>query len=205
MRTEVIKLEEKASLPEALKKAAGVIKKGGLVAFPTETVYGLGADYKNKKAVERLYKVKDRPKDKPFTAHIANLDELEALGCEIDDSLRKIIEAFWPGPLTLIFKTSRGEKVGVRMPANKFARDFISICGVSLAAPSANISGRRPPRRAEDVLRDLDGKIEMLLDGGPAEIGIESTVMDVSVRPYRILRPGAVDGARIAGVVGRVV
>ena len=192
MRTEVIKVESRQPDKEALNKAAEIIRKGGLVAFPTETVYGLAADYLNERALEKLYGVKERPKDKPFTVHISGFDDLTKLSCEITAFSKALIEKFWPGPLTLVLNTDSGGKVGVRMPRNKVALEFISACATPIVAPSANISGRRPPRSAEDVLKDLNGRIEMILDGGETEVGIESTVVDASVRPYRILREGAI-------------
>lgn len=200
MKTEVIKVDAHKPDKEVLKEAAKVIKKGGLVAFPTETVYGLGADYLNKETIQRLYEVKNRPKDKPFTVHISNLDDLAKLSCEILLYSRHLIERFWPGPLTLIFKTDSGDKLGVRMPHNRIAREFISECTAPIVAPSANISGRKPPRNAEDVLADLDGKIDLLLDGGETDVGIESTIIDVSTFPYRVLREGAIKKSRIADI-----
>ena len=200
MKTEIIKVNAKKPDRGALKKAAEVIEKGGIVAFPTETVYGLGANYLDKKAVQKLYKVKKRPSDKPFTVHISKFDELGELRCEITFYSKRLIEKLWPGPLTLIFKTKSGDKIGVRMPKNKIALDFISLCKTSIVAPSANISGDKPPRKADDVLHDLDGKIDLLLDGGETEVGIESTIIDTSVFPYRILRPGAISKNRIADI-----
>jgi L-threonylcarbamoyladenylate synthase len=200
MTTEIIKVDIYKPHKEMLKKAASVIKKGGLVAFPTETVYGLGADYLNKKAVQKLYKVKERPKDKPFTIHISGFEELESLSCEISLFSKHLIERFWPGPLTIILKTGSGEKIGLRMPRNKLALEFISACKTPIVAPSANISGRKSPRSAEDVLKNLDGRIDLLLDGGQTDVGIESTVVDASAFPYRILREGAIKKSQIADV-----
>ena len=200
MATEIIKVDAKNPDKDVLKRAVAIIKKGGLVAFPTETVYGLGADYMNKKAIQKLYKVKKRPKNKPFTIHISNLAELDKMSCEISLFLKHLIERFWPGPLTLILKTNSGEKIGIRMPRNRLALEFISMCSNPIVAPSANISGRRPPRNAEDVLKDLDGKIDLLLDGGTTDIGVESTVVDASMFPYKILREGAIPKSQIADV-----
>ena len=200
MNTEVIKIDKERPDKDALKKAADIIKKGGLVAFPTETVYGLAADYLNKAAVERLYNVKNRPKDKPFTVHISRIDELKGLSCQTTLFSESLMKEFWPGPLTLVFASASGGKIGVRMPANRIAFEFIDACGSLVVAPSANISGNRPPCDAEDVLRDLDGKIDMLLDGGRTQVGAESTVVDVSGFPYRILRRGAIDSSRIADI-----
>lgn len=204
MRTEIIKINAKKPDKKALRKAAGIVGKGGLVAFPTETVYGLAADYLNKKAIQKLYKVKKRPKDKPLTVHISKFDELDKLDCEVALFSKNLTEKFWPGPLTLVFKTGSGRKIGIRMPSNKIALEFISLCKNSIVAPSANISGNQPPRKAEDVLKDLDGKIDLLLDGGETEVGIESTVVDVSTFPYKVLRKGAIDTGRIVDVGRRL-
>ncbi|MEA3305184.1 MAG: L-threonylcarbamoyladenylate synthase [Candidatus Omnitrophota bacterium] len=200
MKTEIIKIDQKNPDKTAIKKAAGIIKKGGLVAFPTETVYGLAADYLNKKAIEKLCDVKKRPKNKPFTIHIASVDELVNLSCEVSFFSEKLIEKFWPGPLTLIFNTKSGKKTGIRMPDNRAALEFISACGTPVIAPSANISGRASPHNAEDVLSDLGGMIDLVLDGGRVDIGVESTVIDMSALPYRIIREGAINKSRIADV-----
>lgn len=164
-------------------------------------MYGLGADYMNKYAMERLYEVKERPKNKPFTVHISDLKELAKLSCKVSDSAERLIKKFWPGPLTLIFKTKNGGKIGIRMPANKVALDFIAACKTPIVAPSANISGNKPPTGRDEVLSDLDGKIEAVLDGGKTDIGVESTVVDLTASPYKILRIGAISEEEIAGVL----
>lgn len=191
-RTTVIKIDPKNPEREAIKEAAAVIKNGGLVAFPTETIYGLGADYFNENALNRLYEVKERPRNKPFTALISDLKALDRLSCEISERAGGLIKKFWPGPLTLIFNTKDGARVGARMPSNKIALAFIAACGAPIAAPSANISGKKPPANAAEVLLGFDGKIDLILDGGKTEIGVESTVLDVSAEPYKILREGAI-------------
>lgn len=197
IKTEIIKIDPRLPDEAAIKKAVRIIKAGGLVAFPTETVYGLGADYMNKYAVERLYEVKKRPRNKPFTVHIADLRTLDELSCEISGAVRMLIKRFWPGPLTIIFKTKNDVKVGVRMPANRIALDFILACGTPIAAPSANISGKKPPLSAEEVISGLGGEINLILDGGKTEVGVESTVLDVSSEPYKILREGAIKKSEI--------
>lgn len=198
--TVVIKLNPLRLQPHKIKRAAGVLRSGGLVAFPTETVYGLAANFLNRKAMARLQRVKRRPKGKPFTVHIASADDLKALKCRISPTARRLMDRFWPGPLTLIMKNSRGKRIGVRMPANRIAICLLKECGVPVVAPSANLSGRRPPVTAKDVLRDLNGAIEMVLDGGRTEVGIESTVVDTAVSPAKILREGAV-GKEVRGVL----
>ncbi|MDD5680396.1 MAG: L-threonylcarbamoyladenylate synthase [Candidatus Omnitrophica bacterium] len=201
IKTELIKIDPQKPDKTAVKRAAQIIKEGGLVAFPTETVYGLGADYLNKYAVERLYEVKNRPRNKPFTVHIADLKMLDKLACRISGPAEQLIKKFWPGPLTLILNTKTGAKIGIRMPANKAALDFISACGTPIVAPSANISGNKPPTTAEEVLFDLDEKIEAILDGGKTDIGVESTVIDLTISPYKIIRTGAVSEKEIAGAL----
>lgn len=201
IKTEIIKIDPRSPDKAAIKKAVRIIKAGGLVAFPTETVYGLGADYMNKYAVERLYEVKERPKNKPFTVHISDLKDLDRLSCEVSNPAERLIKKFWPGPLTLVFKTKNGGKTGVRMPANRAALDFITACKTPIVAPSANISGNKPPTSADEALSDLDGKIEAVLDGGKTDIGVESTVVDLTVSPYKILRTGAISEKEITEVL----
>ena len=174
------------------------------MAFPTETVYGVGARVFDEKAVSRLRRIKKRPKGSPFTAHISDMRQLKMLKAEMPEIPAKLIKRFWPGPLTIILRTKTGETVGVRMPENKTARKVIAAAGSPLAVPSANISGNKPPICAEDVLGQLDGKIDMLLDGGPADIGVESTVLDTTIFPYKVLRKGAVSKRQISVAGGGV-
>lgn len=192
-------LRVNASRPEAEKisKAASVLKKGGLVAFPTETVYGLGANLLDKKAVKRVYEIKDRPANKPLTVHVADIEAVEKMAGEVPAGARKLIERYWPGPLTVILRDRRGRKTGFRMPDNKIAFMLLKRAGVPVVAPSANISGRRPPVSAEEVLRDLGGKIDIVIDGGRTKIGAESTVVDMTGREPKVLREGAISKAEI--------
>ncbi|MCX5716662.1 MAG: L-threonylcarbamoyladenylate synthase [Candidatus Omnitrophica bacterium] len=196
--TEVLNIDPQNPQPEYIKKAADVLKKGGLVAFPTETVYGLAAGYADKRAVNRLQKVKRRPGNKPFTVHIADKTDLEKFGCDVSPFALELIAKFWPGPLTLIFDTKKSGKTGFRMPDNKTAIALISESGMPIVAPSANLSGLRPPVNAKQVLEQLDGKIDMVLDAGPTRLGKESTTMDFTIFPYRIMREGAIPKSRIA-------
>lgn len=194
-----------------LAEAAAVLREGGLVAFPTETVYGLGANALDETAARRIYEAKGRPSDNPLIAHIADFEALVPLTAEIPEAGRKLAEAFWPGPLTMVFKksgvvphgTTGGlETVAVRMPSDPVARELIRLAGVPIAAPSANTSGRPSPTRAEHVLQDMDGKIEMIVDGGPVGIGVESTIVDVTEEIPTLLRPGAVTMEMLRSVVG---
>lgn len=168
------------------------IREGKLVVFPTETVYGIAANILDKDAMRRLCEIKERPKDKPFTVHIADMKEIKKSGCIISKDAGAIINKFWPGPLTIILLSKSGEKIGFRMPANKVALELIRSAKVPVAAPSANLSGKTPPVCGEDVLNQLDGKVDILIDAGRTSIGVESTVADLSVVPIKILRHGAI-------------
>ena len=198
--TEFIKINKENS-DIVLKKAAEIISNGGLVAFPTETVYGLGADGLNTDAVKNIYVAKGRPSDNPLILHISKKEELDRLVKEINATAKVLMDKFWPGPMTLVFKKSdivpdviSGglDTVAVRLPENEIARELISYSGTPIAAPSANTSGRPSPTKAEHVFEDLDGKIEMIIDGGSCDIGLESTVIDVTESTPVILRPGKV-------------
>ncbi|MCD8214344.1 MAG: threonylcarbamoyl-AMP synthase [Clostridiales bacterium] len=198
---------------KVFKRAAEIIKRGGLVAFPTETVYGLGANALNSRAVKKIYEAKGRPSDNPLIVHIASLPELKGIAEEVSPKAEKLIDAFWPGPLTIIFKkksiipdeTSGGlDTVAVRFPENAAARYFIRACGVPIAAPSANTSGKPSPTSAKHVLNDLNGKIDMIIDGGEAEFGLESTIVSAVGEKITLLRPGSVTVDMLKEVVGEI-
>ena len=208
MNTKVVKTTE-----EELIEAAAILKKGGLVAFPTETVYGLGADALNEEAARKIYAAKGRPSDNPLIAHVAKKEDIEPLVREIPEAGKKLMDAFWPGPLTLIFpKSGRVPKgttggldtVAVRMPSDPVARRLIELAGTPVAAPSANTSGRPSPTTAEHVRQDMDGRIEMIVDGGPVGIGVESTIVDVTGEIPMVLRPGAITMEMLKKCVGAV-
>ena len=208
MDTKVVKTTE-----EELIEAAAILKKGGLVAFPTETVYGLGADALNEEAARKIYAAKGRPSDNPLIAHIAKKEDIEPLVREIPEAGKKLMDAFWPGPLTLIFPksgrvpegTTGGlDTVAVRMPSDPVARRLIELAGTPVAAPSANTSGRPSPTTAEHVRQDMDGRIEMIVDGGPVGIGVESTIVDVTGEIPMVLRPGAITMEMLKKCVGAV-
>lgn len=186
---------------QELLQAAKVINTGGLVAFPTETVYGLGANALDPVAVKKIYEAKGRPSDNPLIAHISSISQLDKLVKDISPQAKLLMENFWPGPLTLVFKkkdiipkeTSGGlDTVAVRFPSHKAAQLFISLCGVPVAAPSANTSGKPSPTRASHVEYDLKGKIDVIIDGGSCEFGLESTIVDVSGDIPCLLRPGSI-------------
>lgn len=198
---------------EIIEKAGDILKEGGLVAFPTETVYGLGADALNEQAAKKIYAAKGRPSDNPLIVHIADMDALDRITEEMPEEAWKVAEAFWPGPLTMILKKSREvpagttgglETIAVRMPDHAIAQEVIRAGGGYIAAPSANTSGRPSPTEARHVAADLDGKINMILDGGAVEIGVESTILDMTVMPPMILRPGAVTKEMLEALVGEV-
>lgn len=211
MQTRYIKFMSSDS-PEFLE-AAKALREGGLVAFPTETVYGLGANALDSDAVRSIYTAKGRPSDNPLIVHIAELEMLKPLVEEVKPDVLKLISAYWPGPLTVILKktdlvpreTTGGlDTVAIRMPDNLVALELIRKAGVPVAAPSANRSGRPSPTLAEHVLEDLDGRISYIIDGGPCRVGVESTVVDMTVEPAVILRPGGITPAMIKDVLGSV-
>jgi tRNA threonylcarbamoyl adenosine modification protein (Sua5/YciO/YrdC/YwlC family) len=198
--TQILNIDPDNPQPEHIIKAAEVLKQGGIIAFPTETVYGLGADFFNKKAVKKLYEIKQRPQDKPFTVQIADLQDIERFECEISPLARELIERFWPGPLTLIFDTAKSGKVGIRMPNNIIALELIRQSNTLIAAPSANMSGHRPPKEAKEVIDQFKDKVDLILDGGETQLGKESTVIDLTVFPYRIARSGVIPKEKIIEV-----
>lgn len=187
---------------DVITYAAGIIRSGGIVAFPTETVYGLAANMLDKKALERLYSIKSRSRDKPFTVHIADTRAIEKMGCRISKKAARLIKKFWPGPLTIILKSRDGRKVGFRMPANTAALQLISASGVPVVAPSANLSGKKPPVSAREALKDMDGKIDMVLDAGRTKVGVESTVIDLTASAAVILREGAISSKTLLKALG---
>ena len=198
MKTEILKIDRNNIEDKLIEKAASNIRNGELVAFPTETVYGLGADGLNNQACLKIFKAKHRPADNPLILHISHISMLDNLVEEISDGHRKLFE-LWPGPMTLIFKKSKlipdavtagGNTVAIRFPSDEIARKLISKSASPIAAPSANISGRPSPTKASDVYFDMDGVIPIILDGGQSNIGIESTVIDLSTEEATILRPG---------------
>ena len=199
MDTKVVKIDKEQIDDEKLMEAAEILRAGGLVAFPTETVYGLGANALNEEAAKKIYAAKGRPSDNPLIAHISKPEELAPLVKEVPEAGKKLMEAYWPGPLTMIFPksdivpygTTGGlDTVAIRMPDHPVALELIRRSGVPIAAPSANTSGRPSPTKAEHVMEDLHGKIPMILDGGAVMVGVESTIIDFTDTVPVILRPG---------------
>lgn len=192
------------------KKAAEFIKRGGIVAFPTETVYGLGANIFDPAAIAKVFKAKRRPADNPLIAHVSDVQQIGELAAEITDSARKFIDAFFPGPLTVVLQRSSKvpliasaglDTIGIRMPRYETARGFLSASGVPVAAPSANLSGRPSPTTWQAVAEDLDGRIDCILQGDASEIGIESTVVDCTSDVPVILRSGSISLEQLRAVV----
>lgn len=185
---------------DAIEIAGEVIKNGGLVVFPTETVYGLGADGLNPKAVSAIFKAKGRPSDNPLILHVSDMEMAEKIG-EINPAARKIMGKFWPGPVTVIVAkkeivpqevTAGLDTVAIRMPQNEVARMLIKAAGVPIAAPSANLSGKPSPTTFRHAADDMDGRVDVIIDGGDCDIGIESTVIDTTINPPMVLRPGGI-------------
>lgn len=198
---------------DELEHAAQILRRGGLVAFPTETVYGLGGDGLQPEAAKRIYEAKGRPSDNPLILHISSREELPAIVAEIPKKAEILMDAFWPGPMTLIFRKGRCvpyettgglDTVAVRMPEHEGARQLIARAGVPVAAPSANTSGRPSPTTAEHVKEDLWGRIDLIIDGGLVGIGVESTILDVTEEIPVILRPGHITRNMIEAVTGKV-
>ena len=213
MKTKVFVARDNQIEEAELKEASAVIRSGGLVAFPTETVYGLGGDATNPEASRKIYAAKGRPSDNPLIVHIADFSQLEDIVAEVPQEARDLAEAFWPGPLTMIlrknevipYETTGGlDTVAIRMPSHPVARRVLQDSGCMIAAPSANTSGRPSPTTAQHVWEDLQGKIEVLLDGGPVGIGIESTIVDLSEDQPMILRPGFITQEMLSQVLGQV-
>ena len=214
METKRIIIEDRNHIKdEELKEAASILRSGGLVAFPTETVYGLGGNALDEDAARKIYAAKGRPSDNPLIAHVSCVEEVAPLVKEIPEAGRKLMEAFWPGPLTMIFPKSEKvpygttgglDTVAIRMPDDPVATRLIALAGVPVAAPSANTSGRPSPTTADHVWQDMNGRIEMIIDGGPVGIGVESTIVDVSSAVPSVLRPGAITMEMLAEVLGEI-
>ncbi|WP_026504701.1 L-threonylcarbamoyladenylate synthase [Butyrivibrio sp. NC3005] len=215
MKTEVVTIDENNLDEEAiknLKRAGRILEEGGLVAFPTETVYGLGGDARNKESSKKIYAAKGRPSDNPLIVHIYRTEDLYKVASNVPDIALKLADKFWPGPMTMILnksdliplETTGGlDTVAVRMPSNKIAAAMIKEAGGFVAAPSANTSGRPSPTVAQYCIEDLDGKIEMIIDGGAVGIGLESTIIDLTSSKPMILRPGYITFEMLEEVLGK--
>lgn len=213
MDTIIVQADKDNISEEDLNIASKILRNGGLVAFPTETVYGLGADALKAEAAKKIYEAKGRPSDNPLIIHIANTSDLYHLAEDIPEKAFRLAETFWPGPLTMILKkkaivpyeTTGGlDTVAIRLPANKIARQLIAKSGIYIAAPSANLSGKPSPTKAEHVITDLDGKVDMIIDGGNATLGLESTIVDLTGKETYILRPGCVTKTMLENIIGEI-
>lgn len=213
METKIITIDRETLDEDVLKQAGQIIKEGGLVAFPTETVYGLGGDALNRESSDKIYEAKGRPSDNPLIVHICRMEDLDLIVKEIPKAVYRLAEAFWPGPLTIILhksdvvplETTGGlATVAVRMPSHPVARKFIEYAGGYVAAPSANVSGRPSPTKAKYVIEDMNGRIDMILDGDGIEIGLESTIVDMTGEKPIILRPGYITLDMLEKVLGEV-
>ena len=213
METKILKVDPEQFRNEQLQEACHILQEDGLVAFPTETVYGLGGNALHKEAAARIYAAKGRPSDNPLIVHIAQKDSICQLASEIPDRTWDLVEAFWPGPLTIIlpksdlvpYSTTGGlDTVAIRMPSHPVAMELIRQSGVLIAAPSANLSGRPSPTKASHVIEDLSGRIDMIVDGGEVGIGLESTIVDMSGDVPMVLRPGYITVPMLQEVLGEV-
>ncbi len=209
MDTKICTVLENKIDEDVILEAGNVLKNGGLVVFPTETVYGLGANALDEEAVKKIFEAKGRPQDNPLIVHVSDFDEIAPLVMDVPQAAEKFMRKFWPGPMTIIFKksslipdaTSAGlDCVGIRMPSNKIARKLIKSAGVPIAAPSANISGRPSPTDIESCIEDLSGKVEMIIGGQKCNVGVESTVIDCTVSPTCVLRPGGITLEMLRGI-----
>lgn len=212
MQTTYIKVNPSSPDEAALREAAECIKKGGIVAFPTETVYGLGADSFNENAIHKIYAAKGRPSDNPLISHIADVNSVTKLAGFVPEAAKKLMDAFWGGPLTIILKRRENvpavlsaglDTVSIRMPSHTIANALIRLSGTAIAAPSANLSGSPSPTTFEHCKADMDGRADIIIDGGKCSIGVESTVVDMTGDIPVILRPGAVTLDDIVAVCGK--
>lgn len=192
MSTKIIKVDPVHPQEKLLMQAADVLRKGGLVVIPTETVYGIAADSSNQKAMQRLTQLKSRPDAKPFSLHIDSKERVKEFVKEVPVAAYKLMDAFWPGPLTLIFKAKAGGTIGIRLPDNKAAQRIIALADAPIVCPSANQAGKAPPVTVEEALKDLEGMVDLAVDTGPTAVGKESTVVDVSGGSAVVLRAGAI-------------
>ncbi|MDF2690262.1 MAG: threonylcarbamoyl-AMP synthase [Gammaproteobacteria bacterium] len=197
-----------------IKQAVNILKQGGLVAMPTETVYGLAADASNPEAVKKIYAAKGRPASHPVIVHLAGIEQIDSWAIDISAAVKKMLSQFWPGPLTIIAKkaphvsevlTGGQDSIGLRVPNHPVAQALLKAFGGGLAAPSANRFGRISPTDAEHVKEELADKVDLILEGGRSTVGIESTILDISRKPYKILRPGAISKDQISQALGEEI
>ncbi len=203
IQTRIIAIDPDFPEPFKIREAVKVLKTGGLVAFPTETVYGVGVNANNAKAVERLYSIKQRPKDKLFARLISYNDTLDTIAKDIEPAAYRLADTFWPGPLTLILTARDSSSIGLRMPRSDFVLALIREARFPIQCPSANLSGKRAPLTAQDVLEDLKGHIDMIFDGGRTQLGVASTVVDARSYPLTIIRQGFITQESINEIISK--
>ena len=203
LKTKIVKVDPLVPEKKHILAAADVLRRGGLVIIPTETVYGIAANMLNKKTLDRLYEIKERPKDKPFTVHIAEKNQVEKLAINLPPAVYRLIDKFWPGPLTLLLKSFNTGKVGLRMPDHEIARQVIVASGVPVVCPSANISGKPASGFFAEVIKDLQNKVDFALDAGETKLGAESTIVDFTAQPWQVVRQGALGIDEIRAVADK--
>jgi len=198
-----VKVDPENPVGDYLKDAAEVIKNGGLVIIPTETVYGIAANMLKKETIERLYEIKGRPREKRFSLHVDSKEKVNLYAKDIPVAAWKLMGKFWPGPLTVILKSKDKDTIGIRMPDDEIALRVIALSGVPVVCPSANLSGKSAPLNFKDAIRDLEEKVDFAIDAGKTKLGLESTVVDLTQEPLKILREGALKKAEIEAVASR--
>jgi len=199
--TKIVKIDPLHPDHHLVQEAAHIVARGGLVVIPTETVYGIAVNMLDVQAQARLYEIKQRPKNKPFTVHIEEKMRIEEFAGRIPTAAYKLIEKFWPGPLTLLLKSVSGGMVGLRMPDNRVARDIIALARVPVVCPSANLSGKPAPKNFTEAIKDMQGLVDYAIDAGPATLGVESTIVDLTVDPAQFIREGAITKEAISAVI----
>ena len=199
--TKVVTIDILKPNPDCLKEAANIIKTGGLVIIPTETVYGIAADMLNRKAIDRLYEIKKRPRGAPFSLHIYNKETVADFATDVPIAAYKLMDKFWPGPLTMVLKAKDKGTIGIRLPDSTVAVWIISASGVPVVCPSANISGKPAPVNFQEAIKDLDGLVDFAIDAGSTKLQAESSVVDLTTTPLRILRESAVKKEDIENTV----
>jgi L-threonylcarbamoyladenylate synthase len=211
LKTQTVPVDPEHPEPDLIRKAASVVLSGGILVFPTDTSYGLGVNPYDDGAVSKVYRLKHRKPDKPLILLLSNLEQLDNLTQKVSEAAKKMMERFWPGPLTMVFTASEELKsfligntgrIGVRIPNNLIARKLIDACRIPVTATSANISGQPSARSAQGAIKYFSGSVEMALDGGPSRNEMESTVLDVSTSPPRLIREGQIEVDRITAVIG---
>lgn len=205
MNTRVVQIDPQQPKEEYLQEAAEILAKGGLVIIPTETVYGIAANSLNPQTIKRLYTIKKRPQEKPFSLHIDKKEKIEEFACDIPVSAYKLIARFWPGPLTIVLKSKDGQTIGLRMPDDEIALEIIKRSNVPVVCPSANLSGNPAPKDFSQAIKDLDGLVDFAIDAGPTRLGIESTVVDLTKKPEEVLREGAIKKEDIYQTINKKV